>query len=216
MLLNDPLGSKREDASIPLNRVYIEAFEAIARDPNNELLVVELEGALVGMLQLTFIPYLTHTVSWRCLIEGVRIHSDYRGQGFGEQMFGHAIELAKKGCTIVQLTSDKQRPDAIRFYEKFGFKATHHALRFILYCRTRELCYCVVQYLISSQAPNNLSRKSVKLCVNGHLESFRCQWSNTRFTMLGIFWVKHSSNKECKYEARLFYISDNRVRKHIE
>ncbi len=103
MLLNDPLGSKREDASIPLNRVYIEAFEAIARDPNNELLVVELEGALVGMLQLTFIPYLTHTVSWRCLIEGVRIHSDYRGQGFGEQMFGHAIELAKKrlhNCSV--------------------------------------------------------------------------------------------------------------------
>ncbi|CAH7147396.1 hypothetical protein VCHA50P415_20700 [Vibrio chagasii] len=96
LLSNDPLGSKREDASIPLNCGYIEAFEAIARDPNNELLVVELEGAQVGMLQLTFIPYLTHIGSWRCLIEGVRIHSDYRGQGFGEQMFGHTIELTKK------------------------------------------------------------------------------------------------------------------------
>ena len=133
LLSNDPLGSKREDASIPLNRGYIEAFEAIARDPSNELLVVELEGALVGMLQLTFIPYLTHIGSWRCLIEGVRIHSDYRGQGFVEQMFGHAIELAKnKGCTIVQLTSDKQRPDAIRFYEKLGFKATHEGFKLAL------------------------------------------------------------------------------------
>ena len=133
LLSNDPLGGKREDASIPLNRGYIEAFEAIARDPNNELLVVELEYSLVGMLQLTFVPYLTHIGSWRCLIEGVRIHSDYRGQGLGEQMFGHAIELAKnKGCTIVQLTSDKQRPDAIRFYEKLGFKATHEGFKLTL------------------------------------------------------------------------------------
>ncbi|AXB34369.1 GNAT family N-acetyltransferase [Vibrio campbellii] len=133
LLSNDPLGSKREDASVPLNSAYIEAFEAIKRDPNNELLVVELENSLVGVLQITFIPYLTHIGGWRCLIEGVRIHSDYRGQGFGEQMFAHAIELAKsKGCTIVQLTSDKQRPDAIRFYEKLGFKATHEGFKLAL------------------------------------------------------------------------------------
>lgn len=84
LLANDPLGSKREDASSPLNQAYHAAFEAIDKDPNNQLLVVELEGALVGMLQLTFIPYLTHIGSWRCLIEGVRIHQDYRGRGFGE------------------------------------------------------------------------------------------------------------------------------------
>ncbi len=130
LLSNDPLGSKREDASIPLNSAYLEAFEAITRDSNNELLVVELENSLVGMLQITFIPYLTHIGSWRCLIEGVRIHSDYRGRGFGEKMFEYAIEQAKnKGCTIVQLTSDKQRPDAIRFYEKLGFKATHEGFK---------------------------------------------------------------------------------------
>ncbi|MFB9215380.1 GNAT family N-acetyltransferase [Vibrio sinaloensis] len=133
LLSNDPLGSKREDASIPLNSSYIEAFEAITRDPNNELLVVELENSLVGMLQITFIPYLTHIGSWRCLIEGVRIDSDYRGQGLGEKMFEYAIEQAKnKGCTIVQLTSDKQRPDAIRFYEKLGFKATHEGFKLAL------------------------------------------------------------------------------------
>ncbi|KEI71286.1 GNAT family N-acetyltransferase [Endozoicomonas elysicola] len=133
LLSNDLLGSQREDSSIPLNSAYLEAFEAIARDPNNELLVVELENSLVGMLQITFIPYLTHIGSWRCLIEGVRIHSDYRGKGLGESMFEHAIELAKnKGCTIVQLTSDKQRPDAIRFYEKLGFKATHEGFKLAL------------------------------------------------------------------------------------
>jgi len=133
LLANDPLGSKREDVSVPLNSAYLEAFEAIVRDPNNDLIVVEKGNALVGMLQITFIPYLTHIGSWRCLIEGVRIHSDYRGEGFGEQMFTHAIELAKrKGCTIVQLTSDKQRPDAIRFYEKLGFKATHEGFKLAL------------------------------------------------------------------------------------
>ena len=133
LLSNDPLGSKREDASVPLNSAYLEVFEAITRDPNNELLVVELENSLVGMLQITFIPYLTHIGSWRCLIEGVRIHSDYRGQGFGEKMFEYAIEQAKnKGCSIVQLTSDKLRPDAIRFYEKLGFKATHEGFKLAL------------------------------------------------------------------------------------
>ncbi|MCG9626685.1 GNAT family N-acetyltransferase [Vibrio mediterranei] len=133
LLSNDPLGSQREDASIPLDSAYLEAFEAIVRDPNNQLLVVEQENSLVGMLQITFIPYLTHIGSWRCLIEGVRIHSDYRGQGLGEQMFAYAIEQARnKGCTIVQLTSDKQRPDAIRFYEKLGFKATHEGFKLVL------------------------------------------------------------------------------------
>lgn len=133
LLSNDPLGSKREDASIPLNDAYISAFNAIDADTNNELLVVELAGALVGMLQLTFIPYLTHMGSWRCLIEGVRIHEEFRGRGFGEQLFEYAIKRAKdKGCNLVQLTSDKQRPDAIRFYEKLGFKATHEGFKLAL------------------------------------------------------------------------------------
>ncbi|USD67086.1 GNAT family N-acetyltransferase [Vibrio sp. SCSIO 43136] len=133
LLANDALGSKREDTSIPLNSAYLSAFQAITRDPNNELLVVELDTSLVGMLQITFIPYLTHIGSWRCLIEGVRIHEEFRGLGFGEQMFQHSIKLAKdKGCHLVQLTSDKKRPDAIRFYEKLGFKATHEGFKLAL------------------------------------------------------------------------------------
>lgn len=130
LLSNDPLGSKREDSTTPLNDAYTAALNAIEDDPNNELLVVELESSLVGMLQITFIPYLTHIGSWRCLIEAVRIHSDFRGQGIGEQMLKYAIKVAKdRGCSIVQLTSDKQRPDAIRFYEKLGFKATHEGFK---------------------------------------------------------------------------------------
>ncbi|MEH6451688.1 MAG: GNAT family N-acetyltransferase [Psychromonas sp.] len=86
LLANDPLGRLREDSSECLNALYVSAFEAIDNDPNNQLVVVELSGQLVGMLQLIFIPYLTHIGSWRCLIEGVRMHENYRGNGFGEQM----------------------------------------------------------------------------------------------------------------------------------
>jgi ribosomal protein S18 acetylase RimI-like enzyme len=130
LLANDVLGNKREDASKPLQHSYIQAFEAIKRDPNNQLLIATSENKLVGMLQLTFIPYLTHKGSWRCLIEGVRVHENFRGQGCGELMFKHAIHVAKqKNCSMVQLTSDKQRPDAIRFYEKLGFTASHEGLK---------------------------------------------------------------------------------------
>ncbi|MBC3767182.1 GNAT family N-acetyltransferase [Neptunicella marina] len=133
LLSNDPLGNQREDPAAPLNDAYINAFDAINHDPNNQLIVVELNDCLVGMLQITFIPYLTHIGSWRCLIEGVRIHSHFRGQGVGEKMLQHAIQLAKnKGCNMVQLTSDKQRTDAIRFYEKLGFKATHEGFKLAL------------------------------------------------------------------------------------
>lgn len=135
LLAEDLLGRQREDNSRPIAHSYLDAFDAIDADSNNQLLVVRSEGKLVGMLQLTFIPYLTHQGSWRCLIEGVRIHHDFRGVGLGEKMFHHAIALAKtKGCHIVQLTSDKQRPDALRFYQKLGFKATHEGFKLVLVC----------------------------------------------------------------------------------
>ena len=130
MLSDDKLGAMREDNSLPINQSYLEAFHSIEQDPNNELTVVENNGDVVGMLQLTFIPYLTHIGSWRCLIEGVRIHSKYRGKGLGTEFFEWAIERAKtKHCNIIQLTSDKQRPKAIRFYENLGFEATHEGFK---------------------------------------------------------------------------------------
>ncbi len=130
LLADDVLGAKREDISKPLNQSYFDAFQNIEKDPNNELTVVECNGELVGMLQLTFIPYLTHTGSWRCLIEGVRIAKNYRGQGFGTKFIRWAIKCAtERNCKIVQLTSDKQRPDALRFYESLGFQATHEGLK---------------------------------------------------------------------------------------
>lgn len=130
LLADDDLGSKREDISTPLNQRYIDAFHSIEIDPNNELTVVECSGELVGMLQLTFIPYLTHTGSWRCLIEGVRITKNYRGQGLGTEFISWAVSRAEqRNCSIVQLTSDKQRPDALRFYASLGFQATHEGFK---------------------------------------------------------------------------------------
>ena len=130
LLGEDALGAKREDLAVPLNQRYTDTFQQIRKDPNNELIVVELDGELVGMLQLTFIPYLTHTGSWRCLIEGVRIAANHRGKGLGAEFFNWAISRAReKEGSIVQLTSDKQRLGAIRFYESLGFNATHEGFK---------------------------------------------------------------------------------------
>lgn len=130
LLADDDLGALREDLSTPLNQSYLDAFQSIEKDPNNELTVVECNGELVGILQLTFIPYLTHTGSWRCLIEGVRIAKEYRGQGLGSRFISWAIERAgENNCSIVQLTSDKQRPEALKFYESLGFQATHEGFK---------------------------------------------------------------------------------------
>jgi GNAT superfamily N-acetyltransferase len=130
MLADDALGAEREDDSQPLNPAYLGAFKEIDRDPNNSLMVAEIDGNLAGMLQLTFIPYLTHIGSWRCLVEGVRVHSDFRGSGLGRLFFEWAIDSARrKQCRIIQLTSDKQRPDALRFYESLGFTATHEGFK---------------------------------------------------------------------------------------
>ncbi len=130
MLADDPLGALREDTSQPLNQAYTEAFAEIDRDPNNALVVSEIDGRLAGMLQLTYIPYLTHTGSWRCLVEGVRVHPDFRGRGLGRLFLEWAIDSARRRqCRIIQLTSDKQRPDALRFYESLGFEATHEGFK---------------------------------------------------------------------------------------
>ena len=133
LLADDPLGKQREDASMPLNARYLEAFQHIDNDPNNELIVVEQEDTIIGMLQLTFIPYLTHTGSTRCLIEGVRIAKAHRGSGLGRLCFEWAISRAKeRQCNIVQLTSNKQRTEALKFYKNLGFEATHEGFKLVV------------------------------------------------------------------------------------
>jgi GNAT superfamily N-acetyltransferase len=127
---DDPLGVSRESLASPLPSSYVEAFAAIEQDPNNELIVGELNGKVIGVLQITFIPYITYRGGWRALIEGVRVASSLRSTGVGRTLFQWAIDRAKeRGCHMVQLTSDKARPDAIRFYETLGFVASHEGMK---------------------------------------------------------------------------------------
>jgi len=130
LLADDPLGSRREVFSIPVANSYERAFEAIVEDRNNELIVAEQAATVVGVLQITFIPYLTHQGSWRALIEGVRVAAEVRSSGVGKRLFMWAIDRAReRKCHLVQLTSDKSRPDAIRFYRSLGFKASHEGFK---------------------------------------------------------------------------------------
>ena len=130
-MADDPLGATRERFENPLPVSYRKAFDLIDQDPNNELLVLENEREdVLGVLQITYIPYLTYQGSWRALIEGVRIDKSQRGGGLGAKLVLEAIERAKqKNCRLVQLTSDKARPEAIQFYEKLGFTASHEGLK---------------------------------------------------------------------------------------
>lgn len=133
MLADDELGATRESFELPLPESYYTAFEAIDRDANNELIVAGKDGKVVGTLQLTFIPYLTYKGSWRALIEGVRVDASMRGAGLGHRLIEHAIERARsRGCKMVQLTSNKARSDAIRFYVSLGFSASHEGLKLSL------------------------------------------------------------------------------------
>jgi len=130
MLADDMLGAKREEYASPLPESYYAAFEAIVRDPNNELVVGELDERVVAVLQLTCIPNLSRRGSWRALIEGVRVDSSVRSGGVGRRLVEWAIARAReKGCRLVQLTSDKRRRDAIRFYESLGFVASHEGMK---------------------------------------------------------------------------------------
>ncbi len=130
MLSDDELGATRENASLPLDKNYLKAFEQISQDLNNELIVAVLDEVIVGMLQLTIIQYLTHLGTARGLIESVRVKSEFRGSGVGQQLVTEAIQRARaRGCGMVQLTSDKTRPDAIRFYRKLGFVGSHEGLK---------------------------------------------------------------------------------------
>ena len=130
LLANDRLGNKREKFQLPLPKSYIDAFENINKDPNQELMVAEESNEIIGTLQLSFIQYLTYQGGMRAQIEAVRIRADQRGKGFGERLFDWAIKRAKeRGAHVLQLTTDKQRPEALRFYEKLGFISSHEGMK---------------------------------------------------------------------------------------
>lgn len=130
LLADDPLGSRRERPTFPLEQTYVSAFDAIDGDPQHELVVLDVGQGADGVMQLSYLPSLTYEGRERAQIEGVRVSERLRGQGYGERMLRWAIERARKrGCVMVQLTTDKSRLDALRFYERLGFRASHEGMK---------------------------------------------------------------------------------------
>lgn len=130
MLADDVYGAQRESVTEKISDKYLSAFKKIQEDPNQELTVAEINGNKVATFQLTFIQYLNFEGALRAQIEAVRTHSDYRGQGIGTKVLNYAINRAReKDCQLIQLTSDKRRTEAIKFYEKLGFKASHEGFK---------------------------------------------------------------------------------------
>ena len=130
MLADDELGAQREQLETPLPQSYYTAFEAIESDPNQELIVAELDGEVIGTLQMMFLPSISYQGRTRAQVESVRIVRQLRGQGIGADMMKWAIERARqRGCHMMQLTSHKSRTDAHRFYEKLGFTQSHVGMK---------------------------------------------------------------------------------------
>jgi GNAT superfamily N-acetyltransferase len=131
LLADDDIGQQREDPRVPLAAPYLNVFETIKSDPNQNLIVVEdAEGSVIGTFQLFFLAGFARMGSWRGEIEGVRIAKQRRGSGLGQQMIEWAISQCRdRDCKLVQLTMDKNRKDSHRFYEKLGFVASHEGFK---------------------------------------------------------------------------------------
>jgi GNAT superfamily N-acetyltransferase len=130
LLADDPLGRGREALTGDDLAPYRRAFELIADDPAHALVVAVHGTEVVGTLQLTVVPGLSRHGAVRGQIEAVRVRADHRGQGLGAAMIGWAVgEARRRGCSLVQLTTDKSRADAHRFYERLGFVASHEGLK---------------------------------------------------------------------------------------
>lgn len=135
LIANDELGRLRENFKTPLPEQYLNAFEKINADQNQELMVMLNDsGDIIGTLQLSFIQYLTYQGGIRAQIEAVRVHENYRNKGIGKELIQWAIDRAKqKEAHVVQLTTDKKRDATVKFYEKLGFIASHEGMKLHLH-----------------------------------------------------------------------------------
>jgi ribosomal protein S18 acetylase RimI-like enzyme len=136
LIADDELGAERDGIATAEDlAAYERAFEAIDRDPAHVLLTAQDHGSdVVGTLQVSFLPGLSRRGSWRAQIEAVRVAAALGGQGLGSQMIRWAVaEATERGCALVQLTTDKQRADAHRLYERLGFRATHEGMKLLLH-----------------------------------------------------------------------------------
>ncbi len=133
LLADDELGRVRENLETPLPQVYLTAFDELTAQAGNRLIVAVEDDEIIGCLQLTFTAGIARQGLKRATIEGVRVSRDVRGSGIGQKLFEYAIEEARRGgCGMVQLTTDKVRPDTHRFYEALGFEPSHVGMKLML------------------------------------------------------------------------------------
>lgn len=131
LLVEDELGKARESLSETSEPCYEEAFQKIVGDPKHALMVVELENQIIGTCHLTLLPSLTFRGSNRLQVEAVRVAEAFRGRGVGKWMFQKIFEHANhQQASIIQLTTNKMRTRAKKFYEQFGFRATHEGMKY--------------------------------------------------------------------------------------
>lgn len=134
LLADDELGARRENTSLPLARCYMDAFAAIEANPAQRLIVVEQDGDIVGTFQMSFLPGIALQGLLRGQIEAVRVAAGRRSAGIGAAMIRWAVEQCREaGCGVVQLTTNKMRHDAHRFYDRLGFKQSHFGYKLTLF-----------------------------------------------------------------------------------
>lgn len=133
LIVEDSVVDTGDDPADAMHADYVGALAAMDRDPNQEMLIAELDGERVGCFQLTYIPGLMRRGSWRGTVEVVHIRADKRNLGLGSEMMRWAIERCReRNCGMVQLTSNKKRLDAHRFYERLGFRKSHEGFKYYL------------------------------------------------------------------------------------
>lgn len=133
LLSADPISASRAGQTAEVSERVRQAFSALQVTDDHALWVAEANGEVVGTYQLSMLPGLARDGMWRALVESVHVRADQRGMGVGERMMRHAIEQARaRGCGLLQLTSDKRRTDAHRFYQRLGFVASHEGMKLAL------------------------------------------------------------------------------------
>lgn len=126
----DPISSARPGHAVAVTPRVGAAFAAIVADPRQRLLVLEERDEVVGTLQLSCLPGLARDGLWRAIVESVHVRGDRRGRGYGAQLLQQAEALARElGCGVIQLTTDKRRVDAHRFYARLGYVASHEGMK---------------------------------------------------------------------------------------
>jgi GNAT superfamily N-acetyltransferase len=133
LIAEDDVGIQMDDPANPNSTEYEAALAAIDADPNQILYVVEADGAVIGTFQLTFIPGISRKGMWRAVIESVHVSPAHRNKGYGKEMIRWAVDQSRaRGCGMVQLTSNKKRVDAHRFYRTLGFDQSHEGFKLFL------------------------------------------------------------------------------------